>query len=1094
MNRSFSRRICLSLALTALLLGLSASFAIDTGSEEKLADEKAIENTHSANQSLMGFQAGSVYTETVLASSFEYTCVNMKIPSWVNPRTKCWGSNDRGNLGTGNGSDLSEPYYVTYGSGSGLTKSISSFGFHSLAVQTNGEVVSWGDNLYGQLGYGYVSPWGVNQGWLAYMPPNRTALHAEAAGSNSCIIANDYTVWCWGRNTPFGQTGTNDTHHSTRNHLDSVLNPTQVMIPNNESVIAISMGFDFSCVIVENGTGMCWGDNSYGQLGTGGYNTSEYSQVNPEPITIIPDNRSLSAISLGGGHACAILDNGSIYCWGGGRNGQLGDGTHSLMSVNGDFVDLPYGRTAISISSGVRHSCTILDDHSTWCWGNNSAGQIGDGTFVDFSVSGTNNSSNPSSPVAVSIPSGIEFAAISAGLDHTCAVATNGSVWCWGGHERGQLGLGDASSGFPIDSDVPAWVNLSGQNSGSAAYVPLSDRDPDNDGNLSIFDRTPYGSPICPPGQYLIVADEVCNDTSPGHYTPNSNMTYEIPCNPGTFQPYAAQSFCYDAFPGHYVSGIASTNQVLCDVGEYQNASGQSYCHTTPIGHYNDVSGSTSPIPCSPGYFQSLEGQANCIASQAGYYVPSEGQSTQTICEAGTFQPATGMTLCWRANLGNYVGQEGATEQSDCQPGTYADVRGLIECKEADPGYFVGTNLSATQSACLPGEYQPLSGQDSCLITEIGHYNSDPGSPDMIPCEQGFFQDQMGSTSCVPSEPGYHVPNTGSSGQTECPVGTYSTETAIVSCTDASPGYYVPDMGSTMQVECIAGTYTAEAGASSCTDADPGYIVRFDGSSQQEECAPGTYQPASGSTDCIAASPGNFVSNNAATGQTECLPGTYQWDTGQTDCLDSPAGKYSAETGSSTVENCNPGTFQPDTGQSECLDAEAGHFVEGFGATEQVPCEVGTFQSLTGQSKCQQSEPGHAVSSVGSSDQTPCSPGTYQPLFGKESCNLASADYFVESAGSSQQTRCPSGESQPEEGQSSCISEDSGLPIIPIAGAAIVVLAIGGYLMTQGKSKPAPKGKRARRPPEGAKRRKKRPKGAGKPKPRKTAPKKIEEE
>tara|TARA_B100001769_G_C21814757_1_gene443114 strand:+ start:204 stop:509 length:306 start_codon:yes stop_codon:yes gene_type:complete len=101
----------------------------------------------------------------------------------------------------------------------------------------------------------------------------------------------------------------------------------------------------------------------------------------------------------------------------------------------------------------------------------------------------------------------------------------------------------------------------------------------------------------------------------------------------------------------------------------------------------------------------------------------------------------------------------------------------------------------------------------------------------------------------------------------------------------------------------------------------------------------------------------------------------------------------------------------------------------------------------------------------------------------------------VESAGSSQQTSCPSGESQPEEGQSSCISDgESDLPIFAIAGAAIVVLAIGGFLMTQGKSKPGPKAKRGRRPPEGARRRKKRPEGAGKPKPRKAAPKKIEEE
>ena len=1092
MNRSFSRRICLSLALTALLLGLSASFAIDATSEEKLADEKAVENTHSANQSLMGFQAGSIYTDTVLVSSFEYTCVNMKIPSWVNSRTKCWGANNYGYTGLGNWSTTTEPYFVQYDSGTGLTKSLGSFGFHTVSLQTNGVINSWGSNQDAELGLGYSNT-NTIRGAIGNMPANRTAIHVEAAGAGtSCMIADDQSVWCWGRNQPYGQTGTNT---NTTNY-SAVFYPTKVLIPNDQPAIALSMGYDFSCVILEDRTGMCWGKNEYAQLGQGDYNESTWSNPTPEPITIIPQNRELSAISLGGGHACAILDNGSIFCWGGNRNGQLGHGTHSIRSTAGDYVQLPVGRTAISISSGVRHTCTILDDHSTYCWGNNTEGQIGDGTFVDISAPGNQNASNPASPVAVSVPAGIEFAAISAGLDHTCAVATNGSLWCWGGHLRGQLGLGKTGTSWDspiIDSDVPAWVNLSGQSSASA-FIPLSDRDPDNDGNLSIFDRTPLGTPVCPPGQYLIVADETCNDASPGHYVPNSNMTYQIPCSSGTYQPNAGQSSCYDADPGHYAS-IPFLYQTPCDVGQYQNASGQSSCLPTPVGHYNNLTGSTSPIPCSPGYFQSSEGQANCIASQAGYYVPSEGQSAQTICEAGTFQPSTGMTLCWRANLGNHVSQEGATEQSDCQPGTYADVRGLVECKEADPGYIVATNHSATQSACLPGEYQPLSGQESCLMTDIGHYNSDPGSSDMIPCEQGYFEDQMGSTSCSPSEPGYHVPNPGSSGQTECPVGTYSTETATVTCTDASPGYYVPDMGSTMQVECIAGTYTAESGASSCTDADPGYIVRFDGSSQQEECAPGTYQPASGSTDCIAASPGNFVSANAATGQTECMPGTYQWESGQTGCVDSPAGKYSAQAGASTVENCNPGTFQPDTGQSECLDAEAGHFVEGFGATEQLPCEVGTFQSLTGQSDCQQSDPGHTVSSVGSSEQTPCSPGTYQPLFGKESCILASADHFVESAGSSQQTRCPSGESQPEEGQSSCISdEDSELPIIPIAGAAIVVLAIGGFLMTQGKSKPAPKGKRARRPPEGAKRRKKRPKGAGKPKPRKAAPKKIEEE
>ena len=163
----------------------------------------------------------------------------------------------------------------------------------------------------------------------------------------------------------------------------------------------------------------------------------------------------------------------------------------------------------------------IRDSHSTWCWGNNTEGQIGDGTSVPDTGETNWEYNHPSSPVAVSVPAGIEFAAISAGQDHTCAVATNGSLWCWGGHNRGQLGLGqicdDTGWLSPVDSDIPAWVNLSGQGSASA-YVPLSDRDLDNDGHLSIFDRTPLGTPVCPQGQYLIVTDETCNDASPVHY------------------------------------------------------------------------------------------------------------------------------------------------------------------------------------------------------------------------------------------------------------------------------------------------------------------------------------------------------------------------------------------------------------------------------------------------------------------------------------------------------------------------------------------------------------------------------------------------
>ena len=91
-----------------------------------------------------------------------------------------------------------------------MTKSLGSFGFHTVSVQTNGVTNSWGTNEYGELGLGYTNT-NTIRGNIGYMPPNRTALHVEAGADTSCMIADDQSVWCWGRNDPFGQTGTNTT-------------------------------------------------------------------------------------------------------------------------------------------------------------------------------------------------------------------------------------------------------------------------------------------------------------------------------------------------------------------------------------------------------------------------------------------------------------------------------------------------------------------------------------------------------------------------------------------------------------------------------------------------------------------------------------------------------------------------------------------------------------------------------------------------------------------------------------------------------------------------------------------------------------------
>ena len=1076
-------------SMILLFLGMSASMGFSPEDTSSLSVEKpSFETSTPSTPYWPGSQSGSIYTYDSVDIGMNHVCAVT-----TDNTVRCWGSNSDyqlGNSTTGQFSSAGLPRVVEYvgghSEGTDLAVSIGAGGHHNCAIETDGTLKCWGENDYGQSGNISVSD-------VVLYPSPVTVLHnssqmeiraIDGGLDFSCAIVEEASsspvqdaaravggrVACWGRNN-LGQLG-----DSTQADQDQPVYVVDVNGNEIQNVTAITSGRNHNCAIVD-GNPMCWGQNNFGQLGNHSATTVSSVPIAVNVQTLRHTQREVVAIGAGYSHTCALLDNGSIGCWGHNDNGEFGDGTTSTTNeyFNARYVSLPQYRTAITLEVGDDHSCAILDDNSTWCWGTNFDGQRGDG-----GVGGA-------IPTQVQT-SGYYFTSISAGQYNSCGISNTSELYCWGDNWNYQVGVGSSSNS---DHDTPQLVQLgpSTQN-GPQQYPLIHDRDPDNDGIPSIFDSTPFDPP-CRAGTYFILGIG-CIDTDPGHYQDMPHKDFQIPCPAGTFQPNFGSPACIDASPGYYVDTNASLSATICPAGSQQPLSGQTECLGIDSGYYAPP-GTSSQIPCIPGTFQPQPNQSSCLPSDPGYHVPIEGQVDQTICPTGTYQPGYGLASCYEARPGYHVSQEGSIAEEECQVGTYADVFGLSECKLASPGHYVNSIAATSQEPCSAGEYQPDSGQTSCLLVDAGHY-SNAGSGSMVPCEVGYYQGAQGSGSCIAADPGYFVASEGSTTQDICAAGAYSENAASSQCTEASPGYYSESEGSTMQEICLPGSYSS-AGAASCELAESGYIVSNEGASQQEACTPGSYQPATGSTDCIAASPGNYVSDNAATAQTECLPGTYQWESGQTGCVDSPAGKYSAQAGASTVENCNSGTYQPDTGQSSCLEADRGYFVEDFGATEQVQCEVGSFQGQTAQSSCELSNPGHIVSSAGSIEETPCLPGTYQPLFGKDSCILASVDHFVESAGSSQQTICPSGESQPEEGQTSCIvDDDDGLPIIAIAGAAIAVLAIGGILMAQGNSKPAPKGKRVRMPPEDARRQKKRPKGDQKKKPKEASKKKNKEE
>ena len=129
-----------------------------------------------------------------------------------------------------------------------------------------------------------------------------------------------------------------------------------------------------------------------------------------------------TTLSAGGMHTCAILDNGSVSCWGRGSNGQLGNGETSDRTTPTLTSSLGPGRTAVALSSGTHHTCAILDNGSVSCWGDGYYGQLGNG--------GTSDKYTPT--LTSSLGTGRTAVALSSGGYHTCAILDNGDVSCWG--------------------------------------------------------------------------------------------------------------------------------------------------------------------------------------------------------------------------------------------------------------------------------------------------------------------------------------------------------------------------------------------------------------------------------------------------------------------------------------------------------------------------------------------------------------------------------------------------------------------------------------------------------------------------------------
>ncbi len=330
--------------------------------------------------------------------------------------------------------------------------------WHTCAIVGNGGVKCWGYGESGQLGLGHTANRGDGPNEMAAdlalvdLGTDGSAIALAAGEAHTCALTAVGTIRCWGDNSA-GQLGLGNTRDrgDEPNEMGDDL-PT-VDLGTGRTATNLAAGERHTCAILDNGTVKCWGWNQDGQLGLGDAESrgDEPHEVGDDlPGIDLGTGRTATHLAAGHRHTCAILDNGTVKCWGNNFSGQLGlgdttaRGSHAAdMGDNLPAVDLGSGRTATAITAAGEHTCAVLDNASVKCWGSGAAGRLGLGDSIGR---GSHAADMGDNLPAVNLGSGRTATAITAAGEHTCAVLNNASVKCWGANTSGQLGLGDTGS------------------------------------------------------------------------------------------------------------------------------------------------------------------------------------------------------------------------------------------------------------------------------------------------------------------------------------------------------------------------------------------------------------------------------------------------------------------------------------------------------------------------------------------------------------------------------------------------------------------------------------------------------------------------
>ena len=224
----------------------------------------------------------------------------------------------------------------------------------------------------------------------------------------------------------------------------------------------MTAGTEFTCAILHDGTVRCWGVNFNEQLGTG---STAATGLTPVEVTGLP--KPATALALGADFGCALLNDGSVWCWGNDVVGELGNGIFSSMSGPAGYAPAQVknlGSPVTALAAGYDHACAVVNKASVWCWGVNGQGELGTGSLTTTTPDGIN------LPVQAKVDTGT-IVAVAAGVEASYALFSNdGIIESWGGSESGQLGNGSTSPTTAIQ-DVGLTLTALSVTSGTFSYL-----------------------------------------------------------------------------------------------------------------------------------------------------------------------------------------------------------------------------------------------------------------------------------------------------------------------------------------------------------------------------------------------------------------------------------------------------------------------------------------------------------------------------------------------------------------------------------------------------------------------------------------------